>query len=206
MGKYLPNQAKHLAIQREKKGYTQEQVAELIGCTVKTYRSWEKGKTSPAALDLVNLSELYGVSTDYLLGLIEEKNHDVKFICEYTGLSEASIIKLIENKNSIMFHSNSTDSESFSDIISSLIEHDRFKIFIYRLMQSRALNTTITKHHKQEKQKIEDSFAYLQSNGYAVLAPGQNNVISIYDAKQEISGIIDDLFRVSDSGFIELRN
>ena len=93
-GNFLPVQGKHLQVQREKSGLTQDQVADIIGCTVKTYRSWEKGKTSPAAADLLALSELYHVSADYLLGFIEEKNHDLKFICEYTGLSEESVIVL----------------------------------------------------------------------------------------------------------------
>lgn len=115
MGNYLPVQAAHLLTLREKYGYTQEQVASTVGCTVKTYRAWEKGKTSPAVAELLKLSELYNnVSTDYLIGLIEEKNHDSKFVCEYTGLSEAAIDNIIKIK-----HSNSDGASIISDTISS---------------------------------------------------------------------------------------
>ena len=59
MSNYLPIQGEHLKKLRSKYGYTQEQVADKIGCTVKTYRSWEHSKTSPDASDLISLSELY---------------------------------------------------------------------------------------------------------------------------------------------------
>lgn len=91
MGGYLPKQGKHLKTLREKNGLTQIDVANKIGCTVKTYRSWEKGVTAPDTIFLIQLSQIYNVSTDFILGMIEEKNRDNKFICEFTGLSEKAI-------------------------------------------------------------------------------------------------------------------
>ena len=102
MGKYFPVQenkqypvqAEHFLYQRKKHQYTQKAVADKIGCTVKTYRSFEHGDTRPKVSDLLQLSELYHVSTDYLLGLIEERNLDLEFVCKYTGLSENTIDNL----------------------------------------------------------------------------------------------------------------
>ena len=91
MSNYLPIQGEHLKRLRKRKGYTQEIVAEKLGVTTKTYRNWERAETSPASRDLIALSDLYGVSTDFLLGLIEEKNRDEKFVLEYTGLSEKAV-------------------------------------------------------------------------------------------------------------------
>ncbi len=91
MSNYLPIQSKHLTELRKNHGYTQEYIASLIGCTVKTYRSWEKGISVPDTNFLVQLSQVYNVSTDHLLGLIEEKNRDNTFICDITGLSEKAI-------------------------------------------------------------------------------------------------------------------
>lgn len=122
MGSYLPVQAAHLLTLREKYGYTQDQVAQKIGSTTKTYRTWEKGRTSPDVDNLIRLSELYdNVSTDYLLGLIEEKNHDLKFICDYTGLSEDSVEELC----------NCRDDEK--QTISELIISSRFHFLVLRL-------------------------------------------------------------------------
>ena len=91
LGNLLPVQAEHLRVQRKKHGYTQPEISELLGCTVKTYRSWEKGKTIISSEFLVQLSGLFDVSCDYLLGRIEERDHDVKFVCEYTGLAGSAL-------------------------------------------------------------------------------------------------------------------
>ena len=90
-GNLLPVQAEHLRVQRKKHGYTQPEISEILGCTVKTYRSWEKGKTIISSEFLVQLSGLFDVSCDYLLGRIEERDHDVKFVCEYTGLAGSAV-------------------------------------------------------------------------------------------------------------------
>lgn len=187
-----------------KRKLSQDEFSELIGCNKSTVVAWEGGAI-PETDKLLILADFFGVSTDYLLCRIEEKNHDVKFIHEETGLSEAAIIKLKENKNYIMFHDDSDKTENFSNIASSIIEHDRFKEFICRLMRSQVFRTTVTKHHKKEREEIEKAFYTLHSLGYDILAPGENNIISINDAKQEIGSIIDDLFRFKEKGYIELR-
>ena len=62
--------------------------------TLDTVQNWEQGKSSPSMETLLKLCDFFDCSADYLLGLIEEKTHDLAFICEYTGLSEESIINL----------------------------------------------------------------------------------------------------------------
>ena len=99
----FPMQAKHFREERikvryspdgKKFHYTQEEICRIIGRDLKTYRNWEKGFERPNGVVLVQLAELYDVSTDYLLGRISEKNHDLKYIHEETGLSEAAITVL----------------------------------------------------------------------------------------------------------------
>ena len=89
-----PLQAEHFRKQRTALGKTQEELCRIIDRDLKTYRKWEKGQERPDCEVLIQLSELYGVSADYLLGLIEEKNHDLRFVCEYTGLKEDSVSAL----------------------------------------------------------------------------------------------------------------
>lgn len=203
-----PEQAKALKNLRGKK--TQQQIANILTDDSKkdklrTYQKWERGEERINSSALIKLAEFYGVSCDYLLGLIEETNHDIKFIHDETGLTEAAIKKLKENKDSVMLHNDSDDVESFSKTVSSIIEHEHFDSFIFRLMQSKALKSTITKLHKRSKEKVQEAHLYLSQMGYTILAPGQSSFISIYDAKQEISRIIDDLFSNKEHGFVELR-
>nr|DAW42952.1 MAG TPA: Repressor protein CI [Caudoviricetes sp.] len=53
---------------REKRGITQKYVALTLGVKAPSVSAWETGKTLPSAENLAALSELYGVSIDYLMG------------------------------------------------------------------------------------------------------------------------------------------
>ncbi|HEL2384387.1 TPA: helix-turn-helix transcriptional regulator [Streptococcus suis] len=54
---------------REDADYSQQYVAEKLFCTQATYSRIESGKRGLSIPDLIRLSNLYNVSTDYLLGL-----------------------------------------------------------------------------------------------------------------------------------------
>ncbi len=58
----------NLKTARENVGLTQSQVAEKLGISDGTYKNYEQGKREPNNALLVKIADLYGVSTDYLLG------------------------------------------------------------------------------------------------------------------------------------------
>ncbi len=89
-------------------GYTQEDIAQKIKVTPKTYREWEVGKHAkddtfyyPAIEcdNLLYLSEIYGVSTDYLLCHSDCRSVDNHYISRKTKLSEQSINILCNREN-----------------------------------------------------------------------------------------------------------
>lgn len=49
---------------RINKDMSQAQAAEALGITVRTLQNWESYTTSPTAMQLVKLSELYGCGLD----------------------------------------------------------------------------------------------------------------------------------------------
>lgn len=53
---------------RKEKGLTQAQLAEAINICRQSISDWERGVTKPTQDNLLLLSELYGVSVDYLMG------------------------------------------------------------------------------------------------------------------------------------------
>ena len=53
---------------RKEKGLTQAQLAEAINICRQSISDWERGVSKPTQDNLLLLSELYGVSVDYLLG------------------------------------------------------------------------------------------------------------------------------------------
>ena len=50
---------------------TQKSLADKLGLTVPTVRTWERDKASPSHEVLIALCKLYGTSADYLLGLTD---------------------------------------------------------------------------------------------------------------------------------------
>lgn len=198
---------KALKRERKKAGYkTQQALADEIGMSLETVENWEQGRAFPDMGKFLELCALFNCSADCLLGRIEERTHDLHFIHEETGLSVNAIEKLQANKDRIMPHSDSAAAyESFAAAVSSLIEHKRFVPFVIRLMQSKALCSTIKKTDLTRREEIENAYAVLQKNGYAILGAGENNRVSLYNAKQEIAVIIDDVFEDKKKGYLELR-
>lgn len=47
-------------------GYTQEQLAELIGVSLGTIKNWERGKTFPKQPMIEKLCELYKIPYDFI--------------------------------------------------------------------------------------------------------------------------------------------
>lgn len=58
---------------REKTGYTQKYIALTLGVSGPTVSQWESGAKEPKKENLERLADLYGVSTDYLMGRSDEK-------------------------------------------------------------------------------------------------------------------------------------
>lgn len=60
---------------RETKNLTQTELSELLGMkTYTTVSKWESNDNFPKGKDLKVLAEIFNVSSDYLLGLSEDKN------------------------------------------------------------------------------------------------------------------------------------
>lgn len=60
--------SKNFRIERMKLGLTQSDIARKLSVTRQTVNNWEKRGVTPDTGTLIALSELFGVSTDYLLG------------------------------------------------------------------------------------------------------------------------------------------
>lgn len=53
--------------------YTQQQVAEYLGCQREVYRRYEKGTRQIPVDYLIHLAQLYNVSIDYIVNLTSQK-------------------------------------------------------------------------------------------------------------------------------------
>ena len=76
---------------RETKTLTQKQVADRIGVTASVVSAYENGIRMPSYSALVKLTTIYGVSSDYLLGISDSPARDSQHIVSLDGLTPAKI-------------------------------------------------------------------------------------------------------------------
>lgn len=62
---------------REQNGYTQTTLAKKLGLSRSAINAWEMGLSVPSTQYLVELSKLFRISTDYILGLKKEEEIDI---------------------------------------------------------------------------------------------------------------------------------
>lgn len=74
-------------------GKSREVIAKAIGCDVSTITKQYNGDRKLTIDFVVKYAKYFNVSTDYLLGVtdVQTVDNDIKFICNYTGLSDESV-------------------------------------------------------------------------------------------------------------------
>lgn len=68
--------AEKLTVLRQKKGVTQDEMAQYLSVSDKTISKWENASSMPDIPMLIKLADYFGVTTDALLGLSDEKTCD----------------------------------------------------------------------------------------------------------------------------------
>lgn len=58
---------------REKNGYTQSSLAKRLSLTRACVNAWEMGISSPSTENLAELSQIFHVSSDYILGISSDE-------------------------------------------------------------------------------------------------------------------------------------
>ncbi len=92
----IADRIKHL---REKENLTQTELAKKLGITRSSVNAWEMGISVPSTQYIVELSQIFKISTDYLLGVNFTSTIDV------SGLNDEDINILydlvlhLKNKN-----------------------------------------------------------------------------------------------------------
>ena len=67
---------------RESKSMTQAELARELGITRSSVNAWEMGISVPSTQYIVELADIFGVSTDYLLGVKESASVSVNGLTE----------------------------------------------------------------------------------------------------------------------------
>lgn len=96
--------ADKLILLRKNNGWSQEELAELMGVTRQSVSKWEGAQSIPDLEKMIKLSELFSVSTDFLLKDELESSENVKYstddVTNVVSVEEANKLILITEKTS----------------------------------------------------------------------------------------------------------
>ncbi len=86
--------AKNLTVLRNKKGYTQVELAEMLNYSDKSVSKWENGDVTPPIDVLKALADIYGVTLDYLVEECPPENFDKLYQSRQNNLNKIFITAL----------------------------------------------------------------------------------------------------------------
>lgn len=73
---------KRIVAHRKRLGMTQDKLAELLGVTAQAVSKWENDQSCPDIAMLPRLAEIFGITTDELLGLETKQVHEAEIVTE----------------------------------------------------------------------------------------------------------------------------
>lgn len=80
---------------RKQKGFSQDEVANALEITLRTYQNYEYGQREPSIEMIFKLADFFGVTTDYLLGRESEPN-PLEQLAKINGLTITEEVLLEE--------------------------------------------------------------------------------------------------------------
>lgn len=98
-------------------GLTIKALAEKVGKNVRTISDIDdpENEKYPDLKTLIDLCHFYDCDIDALFGNLNYSKHDLKYICEYTGLSENAVNDLHNDQLAISERESAADSYKYSD-------------------------------------------------------------------------------------------
>lgn len=79
------NMADRIQYLRKAKGLSQEELADRVGVSRQAVSKWESGQSTPDLEKIIILSDIFGVTTDYILKGIEPTGKDADNSKEFAG-------------------------------------------------------------------------------------------------------------------------
>lgn len=181
----------------EESGHNQVWLARTLGFSTPSVNGWTQD-SEPSYTTLCKIAKLFGVTTDYLLGLTESKSTDfsIRACSDITGLTENAIWKLLSlrpvigeintgqlesvsaflSKNELVicvdrFLRSKPDPKERNSVFGENIESDLAMLTIERLLLQLKNDLNDTLHDTPSQENIHQ---YIKNN-FASYSPNNNN-------------------------------
>ncbi|MBQ6901153.1 MAG: helix-turn-helix transcriptional regulator [Firmicutes bacterium] len=76
---------------RKRNGFSQEELADRLGVSRQAISRWEMGTAVPDSMNLLQISKVFGVSTDYLLNDDYESDNDIPKVKESNKILQSNL-------------------------------------------------------------------------------------------------------------------
>ena len=121
--------------ERKKNGWSQEELAEQLGVSRQSVSKWESAGSVPDLKKVIQMAELFGVSTDYLLkDELEKENRD---LVETSGSDADSPLRRVSMEEANVFLNAKRDTVSgFANSVAMMILSPAVLIFLAGLTES----------------------------------------------------------------------
>ena len=113
---------KRLKELRTTEGLTQQELAKILNVSSMSISFYENEQRKPDSDFIISVSKYFGVSTDYLLGLINAKDKENIEISKVTGLNDFSL--------TILEKSSKEKNNTAAEIINTIVGMSSFKMLV----------------------------------------------------------------------------
>lgn len=101
---------------RIEKNLSQDELGKICGVAKNTVSYWEKNNTEPSIQIIKKLAQLFGVSTDYLLGIDSDEKEKLKIALKEAGMMVGDDLTIEEFEKALkiveMMKSDKKDTEN----------------------------------------------------------------------------------------------
>lgn len=177
---------------REKKGLSQNELARDLYVKQQTIAQWEKGERALKADAIISLSEYFGVTSDYLLGLTDSTSTDIDEIgiSNRTGFSSNVIRNII----------NATQEEKqlLDTIVSNILNDDFIDVLcIFRRnneeIKELCLNGTLYTKWGEDEYKVYEIMDESEKLNGAFIGKRDYSELCLFKLQNAIMNIIKDI-------------
>lgn len=91
--------SKNIKLLREQKKMSQADLAKRLGITRSSVNAWEQGISVPSTQYIIELSDLFNVSTDFLLGVKSSSSISLENLTDEDAIVVHRIVEHLRSKN-----------------------------------------------------------------------------------------------------------